>query len=240
MDTRPLWLLLPLLLAAPAYAADPPAAGNVRIYRCVASDGAVSLQSTACSDKHRQQVLDLQRPQDPPPRLATTSPAMPAAAMKTNEREVRIVTVQPPQPMYECVAPDGERYTSDDGVGQPRWVPLWVDGHGGDGRPPPHREGGSVSGHATVGSGDVAFHSGQPPAQDRPARPRAGAAAVATGTWVRDTCYPLPQQEVCARLNDRRWELVRRYNSALQSERQELTREQRSIEARLDQDCGGH
>ena len=51
---------------------------------------------------------------------------------------------------------------------------------------------------------------------------------------------PLPQQEVCVRLRDRRWELVRRYNSALQSERQELTREQRGVEARLVQDCGGY
>jgi len=35
-------------------------------------------------------------------------------------------------------------------------------------------------------------------------------------------------------------ELVRRYNSALQSERQALTREQRGIEARLGRDCGGY
>jgi hypothetical protein len=29
---------------------------------------------------------------------------------------VRIVTVQPPRPMYECVGPEGERYISDDGI----------------------------------------------------------------------------------------------------------------------------
>jgi hypothetical protein len=58
-------------------------------------------------------------------------------------------------------------------------------------------------------------------------------------TVVRDSCHALPQAEVCARLRDRRWELIRRYNSALQSEREELVREQRGIEARLDQDCGG-
>ncbi|MEG1682024.1 MAG: DUF4124 domain-containing protein, partial [Stenotrophomonas sp.] len=56
---------------------------------------------------------------------------------------------------------------------------------------------------------------------------------------VRDSCHALPPQEVCARLRDRRWELIRRYNSALQSERQELAREQRGIDARLEQDCGG-
>ncbi|PPT53531.1 hypothetical protein XarbCFBP8150_21590, partial [Xanthomonas arboricola] len=40
---------------------------NVRIYRCVSSTGTVALQDAPCSSG-RQQVLDLQRPQDPPPR----------------------------------------------------------------------------------------------------------------------------------------------------------------------------
>ncbi|NEL42082.1 MAG: DUF4124 domain-containing protein, partial [Xanthomonas perforans] len=56
---------------------------------------------------------------------------------------------------------------------------------------------------------------------------------------IRDECHALPEQEVCARLADRRWELIRRYNNALQSERQDLSREQRGIDARLQRDCGG-
>ncbi|RBE00256.1 DUF4124 domain-containing protein, partial [Xanthomonas oryzae pv. oryzae] len=56
---------------------------------------------------------------------------------------------------------------------------------------------------------------------------------------IRDECHALPAQEVCARLADRRWELIRRYNSALQSEREDLSREQRGIEARQQRDCGG-
>ena len=233
MDARLPCLLL--LLAAPALAAEPPPAGNVRIYRCVADNGTVALQDAPCGDKHRQQVLDMQRPQDPPPQPATPPPSAPRATI--NEREVRIVTVQPPQPMYECVGPDGERYISDDGVGNPRWVPLWVGGYGGYHRPP--SSGGSVSGNVRFGSGEISFRSGQPPMRDHPQMSYPGA-AVASGTWVRDSCYPLPQQEVCSRLRDRRWELVRRYNSALQSERQALTREQRGIEARLGRDCGGY
>ena len=58
------------------------------------------------------------------------------------------------------------------------------------------------------------------------------------GTWVRDECHALPQQEVCARLSDQRYTLIRRYNSALQSERRQLELEQRGIEARLSNDCG--
>lgn len=57
-------------------------------------------------------------------------------------------------------------------------------------------------------------------------------------TWVRDECHALPPQEMCARLSDRRYEIMRRYNSALQSERRELELEQRGIEARMANDCG--
>ena len=56
--------------------------------------------------------------------------------------------------------------------------------------------------------------------------------------WVRDECHALPQEEICARLSDRRYEIIRRYNSALQSERRQLELEQRGIDARIANDCG--
>lgn len=202
-----------------ALAVDPPAADNVRIYRCVGSNGAVSLQDAPCTKAHQQQVLDMARPKDPPARPATTPVSAPPPVI---QREVRVVTVQPPQPMYECVTSEGERYTSDNNDGNPRWVPTWGyaypshhgPGHGGP-RPPRPPAGGGIPW-------------------------RAGVAVPMGSVLVRDSCTALPPQEVCARLRDRRWELIRRYNSALQSERRELVREQRGIEARLDQDCGGH
>ena len=209
----PLLGLLTLLPLAARAAAEPPP-DNVRVYRCVASNGVVSLQDAPCAGKHQQQVLDMVRPKDPPPRPA---PPAPAPAPPVVQREVRVVTVQAPQPMYECVTPDGDRYTSESNEGNPRWVPLWTYGY-----VPRH-------GH---GHG----HHGPPPGTV-PWRP--GVVMPAGATLVRDTCSALPQQEVCARLRDRRWELIRRYNSALQSERQALVREQRGVEARLDQDCGG-
>ncbi|MCL7715440.1 DUF4124 domain-containing protein [Stenotrophomonas mori] len=215
-----------LTLASPSVpAAGPPPADSVRVYRCVAADGTVALQDAPCDGGLRQQVRDLPRPQPPPrPAPAPSTPPQPQPI----EREVRIVTVQPPQPLYECLAPDGERYTSDDGLGRPRWVPLWVTGHG----PLPRHARASVSGHFGGGSGGIAVQGGTGPTRPLP--------ALAGGTWVRDSCHPLPAQEACARLRDHRWTLVRRYHSALQSERQALTREQRGIEARLDRDCGGH
>ena len=60
----------------------------------------------------------------------------------------------------------------------------------------------------------------------------------AGGIWVRDQCHELPQAEVCARLSDRRYEILRRYGSAMPSERRTLDLEQRGIDARMANDCG--
>ena len=56
---------------------------------------------------------------------------------------------------------------------------------------------------------------------------------VPGGTWVRDPCHPLPQEEICSRLSDRRYDILRRYGSAMPSERRALDLEQRGIDARL-------
>jgi len=263
-------LRLSLLLccaSAPLAAQD---AGNVRVYRCVGSNGAVSLQDAPCRDG-RQEVRDMQRPRDPAPRVVrsdrdpTDSPT-PAAP----QREVRHVYVQPPQPLYECVRDDGSRYTSDSGEGNPRWVPIWTSvylpyGHGhrppgGGGRPPPRplppiapMGAGAGSGSVSASGGSLSISGGGPHV--------GGSLSVGSGSthWegnrevypgtytdtvvptgnvlVRDACNPLPQQEVCARLQDRHWELVRQYNSALQGQRDALNREQRSVDARLERDC---
>ncbi|MCD7098395.1 DUF4124 domain-containing protein [Stenotrophomonas sp. MMGLT7] len=214
----PCWLAL--LAPLPAAAGAPPPAGDLTVYRCVDGQGRLSLGDAPCPTGQRQQVLSMQRPQDPPPRRPT-APATAAATTAVPPREVRIVSVQPPQPMYECVTADGERYTSDDDDGNPRWVPSWGLGYvARPGRP------------ANPAPGT---RPGPPPP-----RPGGVSAIVPIGNvLVRDACHALPRQEACSRLRDRRWELIRRYNSALQSEREALVREQRGVDARLDQDCGG-
>lgn len=241
-------------------------AGSVRIYRCVGSNGAVALQDAPCRDG-RQEVRDMQRPRDPPPRVVRSDrdPATPPPTVV--EREVRHVYVQPPQPMYECIRDDGSRYTSESSEGNPRWVPIWTSvypsypgyprpphgGGGGGHRPLPPimpmgsgavtSSGGSLSvsgggsrvgGSVSIGSGSTQWQGGGH------AYPGSYSDVVvpAGNVLVRDTCNPLPANEVCARLRDRRWELGRRYNSALQGERDALNREQRGIDARLQRDCG--
>ena len=252
--TRSRCLLVAALLAATASACA--SAAEVTIYRCSDANGRLTLRDTPCRKGERQEVREMLRPTDPAPRPATR--AAPAAAPSLRRAPPRLVVVHAPRPMYECVTLDGETYTSESGDGNPRWVPLWTLGYpvwgGGVAIGRGHLDlGGSHSGVAgrfdrgrfDMRPGDgTGTRIGAPPPRPPshgpgpPSRPLLAAVAYAGGTWVRDECYPMPQQEVCDRLRDRRYELDRRYNSALQSERARITTEQRGIDARLTTDCG--
>ena len=239
---RKRWLALVLYLAA----GSAPAA-EVTIYRCTDDQGRLTLRDTPCTRGQHQQTREMLRPRDPPPRplpRATPVPVPAVAAPVT-----RTVVMTPPRPLYECVGPDGETYTSDTDAGDPRWQPLWTLGyplhahHRFDrlGAPTarPRTRDGRPAGLVfdSVGRPPPKLPAGRP---HPPHPPRATAIVYAPGAWVRDQCHPLPPQEVCARLRDRRYELDRRYNSALQSERAQITHEQRGIDARLANDCGAN
>lgn len=192
MPPAPLLLSLCLItgLLMPALAA-----GQVTVYRCETGAGKVTLGDAPCPPGQRQEVREMLRPQDPPPAPAPAiAPAAPPPATPT-VRDV-VVYRTPPRPMFECTTEEGRTYTSDNGEGNPRLVPLWSLGY-------------------------------------------PGAGAVVTGnTWIHDVCHQLPQAEACDRLRDRRYQIQRQYHSSLQSERQALDKEQRGLDARLDNDCG--
>ncbi|WCE04827.1 DUF4124 domain-containing protein [Pseudoxanthomonas sp. JBR18] len=195
-------LLLPLSFAlACALSSAPALADQVKVYRCQGADGAVALRDTPCKPGQRQEVIEMTRPTDPPasPPGATAPAPTSAAPAPPPPREV-VVYRTPPRPMYECTTEEGETYTSDNGDGNPRLVPLWSLGY-----------------------------------RDRHSR---GGLVPIGNTWIHDSCHQLPQAEVCARLRDRRYEIQRAYHSALQSERHALDKEQRGLDARLDNDCG--
>ena len=220
-------LLLPVLmlwLTAP----PPVPAQEVRIYRCTSPSGKLTLRDSPCAKGETQDMRTMQRPRDPPPGRAAPAPAVTAKAAP--QREVQVVYRTPPQPMYECIDGEGKRYASDSNEGNPRWVPVWA------------------LGYPVWGRGDRVPHprpvrpdwSSQPLVPPIRHGPHVGVAIPIPvgGSWVRDQCHPLPQQEVCARLSDRRYEIIRRYNSAGTSERRQLELEQRGIDARLSNDCG--
>lgn len=237
-------LLVAALLALPARATDP-----VTVYRCTGADGHVTLGDRPCANGARQEVRTLQRPVDRP--LPPPAPAAPAPAEEpATPPEPQVVVVHAPQPMYECVTPDGERYTSDTGDGNPRWVPLWTLGYrsGARGTPPSADRGGALGefyaqrpawgrvGAPTPRPSPPAG-AGTRPDRGRPHRP-GHADLGGPGTWIRDTCHALPQAEVCARLVDRREEIRRRFFNAQERERDALRKEERDINHRLAADCG--
>lgn len=225
MYPRPLIavLLSGALLAAPSAAR----AQEVTIYRCTGKGGALTLRDSPCAAGQAQSVLNMQRPKDPPPgrdarALATGKP--PAQPV----HQVQVIYRTEPRTMYECVDPDGGRYTSDDAFGNRRWVPLWTMGY-------PvwqHRNPSAIQYPDPSG--------GSPPSGVIPTRPPAGYAGVVSGggTWVSDECYPLPREAVCERLSDRHYELIRRYNTAGPTDRRKLDLEQRSVDSRLATECG--
>lgn len=246
---RPVVALAPLLLLAGTDAVALQS-GNVTVYRCVDAKGHVTLADSPCPAGSKEEMRTMQRPQDAPPRPAMPPPVQPPPAAPPPQ----VIVMRTPQPMYECTTPDGTRYTSETGDGNPRWVPLWTLGYRGGWRT-----------DTSPGTGSVAtqqlntFQTSRPlggsvgaPTTPRPSAPPASPPgrprppmhqyqpphASAGGTWVRDTCHTLPQAEVCSRLVDRREEIRRRFFNAQETERNELRREERGINARLGADCG--
>ena len=59
------------------------------------------------------------------------------------------------------------------------------------------------------------------------------------GTWIRDPCAMLPPRETCNRLRDRRDAIRTRFFNAQEKERDALRLEERGINTRLADDCGG-
>ena len=214
---------VPALSPAPARADD-----TVVIYRCTGADGRLTLRDSPCEKGQRQETRSMVRPKDAPPRPQRPSPAVAAAP---SPLPPQVIVINTPRPLYECVTPDGERYVSETPEGRPRQVPAWTMGAPVLARVPVYQPGqlevgvddGHVSGHYSSGSyGSVVVPT---------------AAGYGATMWVRDACAALPQVEVCDRLRDRRGQIGRRFTIAQPSERAELSREQRGIDARLAQDC---
>ena len=185
-------------------------AQEVTIYRCIDAKGHLTLRDTPCAKGEKQEQRSMTRPQDAPRAKPAPAPTAAAETYPVVHSGGARDVYVPPRPLYECVTPDNVTYTSDTGEGNPRYVPLWTTGY------PSYSFGGTMVGSNYIG-------------------PYANAA-----TFVRDTCYMLPQDEVCDRVRDRRDELRKRFFNAQPSERDVLRVEERSLNARLDNDCSGH
>ena len=226
MSARP--ALVVLLACLPLRAA--PAADEVTIYRCTDARGQLTLRDSPCPKGQAQEARSMLRPKDapaPPP-----APRPRAATVQPTPAVERVVVVQAPRPLYECVTPDGSRYTSDTADGNPRWVPLWTLGVPIAPYPYPYP---GLVGRTSLAITHGRVHIGGERTVVAP--PVYGPATYGVGSWVRDSCHALPQADVCARLRDRRDEINRRFFNAQPSERDQLRVEERGVTARLAQDC---
>lgn len=211
--TLPVALLLAALAVThAAYAAD-----EVTIYRCVAVGGKVSLQDHPCTKDAHQDVREMIRPQDPPPR---PQPPILQAQPAPAPTEVRIVHVHDPQPTYQCTTADGNTYINHTGIPQTRYVPLWTLG---------------------IGRGNGFADVGRPAPQPRP-RPdgsdhHRGGFGFPLMAYVEDTCVRLQQDEVCETLRARKNALGTLIFNGQPSDRERYERERRGLVEQMREDC---
>ena len=222
--------ILPLTLSALAAAFAMPAAqadDALTIYRCTDAKGRLALRDSPCLKGEQQETRSMVRPKDAPPRPPQPLPApQPGIAVAPPPQ---VIVINAPRPLYECIAPDNTRYLSDTPEGRARWVPIWPNGY--PITPYPQPEPGRLNIRVDNGRVSGGYDSGG----TRVLVPTY--TEFGGGTWVRDPCHALPQVEVCERLRDQRSDLRRRFTIAQPSERALLGSEERSINARLDQDC---
>lgn len=211
-----------LLLACPAPAEE------LTVYRCTDANGHVALRDSPCPDGQREQTRDMQRPTDPPPAPVILTHEPTPAPHPTPSQQTRVVFVEPPRPLYQCTTPEGERYTSDDADGNPRWVPLWTLGYP------------AVWPRNPLGD-RVGAPRPEPPSDGpgAPDRPTTIGLTYAPGTWVRDRCVRVPPAQACELLRAEQRALRKEWFNAMPSRRAEVTKEEQALAARVGRTCSG-
>ncbi|WP_168198972.1 DUF4124 domain-containing protein [Luteimonas granuli] len=162
------------LIALLAWAVAAPAqdAGDVTIYRCTGTDGEVVIGNQPCPKGTKQEVRSMARPVDAPPGPEPGPSERPMILPATPPASNRPVAPSP-QPLYECVRPDGSVYESDSGEGELRRVTLWTSGwpvgggwhhgrpgHADGGRHPGRPEPPGGSGRGDIGARGTSTRAG--------------------------------------------------------------------------------
>ena len=219
-------LVIAAMLASAIACAD-----DVTIYRCVSPSNHITLQDHPCPKDAHQDVRQMIRPQDPPPRpqvVATAQPSTPPAM------EVRVVHVRDPQPLYECTnAESGETYLSQSGVPQSRYVTYWSSGFGDD--------------FTLIGPRPPLSHPAltHPPLSPTPkphpiVHPSHGRFAFPAFVYVADSCVRLSPQETCERMRERNDALGTLIFNGQANDRVSYEREQKALREQMRDECGGY
>lgn len=115
------------LASVPALLPVPQAAAQVTVYRCVDAQGHVRIGDAPCPRGQHGGMRQVPAPSPTPPAPAPAPLFTPAGVA---EAPAPGAMAQPaPAParprLYQCVAPNGERYTSTTPEGTARWVSMW-------------------------------------------------------------------------------------------------------------------
>ncbi len=216
-------VLIGALLIGVFFAVGAARADDVTIYRCVDAAGKVSLQDRPCPRDVRQDVRQMVRPQDAPPRPEPINVVVPPAARTV---EVHIVHDRDPQPAFQCTTPDGDTYINHTGIPQGHYVPFWTFGMS--------RGNGFVGG---VGGGRP---SPQPMPRPGASQFHNGGFGIPVMTYVEDTCVRMPQDEVCDSLRARNERLGTLIFNGQPSDRARYERERKGLVEQMHSDCGGN
>ncbi len=234
-------LILPSILLLSLVCGGWARAEQLTIYRCTDAKGKQTLRDSPCKRGEKQQTQEMLRPRDAKPVTSRTIRTPRPREVET----VRYVMQSTARPLYACITPDGQRYLSETGEGQPRWTPGWaVDAYP---YPYPPATIGRYHGdlrwsgrHGSVRIGGERQYIAGAPVIGRPVHPITPVVPVmAAGSyWVRDACSALSPSETCDVLSDRRHEIRVRYSQAMPNERRLLDSESATLDNRMRQECG--
>jgi hypothetical protein len=224
-----------LLLARGARADD-------ALYRCEASDGSVSVQTSPCPKGVSQRKIPFERPATPvapraPAPTIAPKPVPPAAGHPVTPASA----MQGPNetyPLWECMRADGSTFESRDGIPGKQWVPKADTPEASADNSPASDTSKLVerlkNGGQVVRVIDSAAPVASSPADDANAPPT----GAPQGQWVPDECTQLAPAQACDRFAIRRDALRKQIYAAKPSDRALYAPEEQDLTSMLYATCG--
>ena len=246
------WFLL-FALAGPAVAAGapvhPPAASTTArakngaddeaVYRCVALDGSVSIQTAPCPQGMSQRKIPFERAPEPPP--SATPPAPPEPVPQIAGHPVAPVPVHgpgDPYPLWECMRPDGSTFESRNGVPERHWVPREEPASTPEDKSEAALNA-KIAEHLQKGGHFVRPVEDTKVTDAAPAvDPNAPPPGAPPGQWVKDDCSQLEPAQACARYAARRNALRKQIYASKPSDRYRFAPEEQDLTSMLFAACG--
>lgn len=197
----------------------PLAATATEVYRCTGPDG-VGYQDTPCADAGGQSVIHLA---DPPPVVQAAPPDATGEDAPVTAAPAPAPTppapATPPPSFYLCVASDGSRYVSEDGIGRRSLVPYAM------------LAGSGKSLAQAYGPGGIGVSA--PELQHPPTIPAHADPLGASYVWVVDECHHADAVEACAYLRNELDKVTGKLRRAFSDTEAQLRQDQAQLRERL-------